>query len=372
MSLYIRNIKQIFQNLVSLYGNFIHWNISKILVFLYENIAGFILSLPFVGVIVYQYFSDYNKLGFASSIDEFMLGNIGNIIITMISFLVILVIFICTYTYGNFLMMNVYKSYLNGDRLPYRENLYFSWKHFRTYMGILGWASLYVLAPIVVCMIFIIPMGLLAKNVPGSMTILVGIVSILVVIALIGWFVSLVIRLTFSSYGLLYDPEVGKTAKWYIDESFRLTKGKVWKIVFLALPFVFVLGIVAAISQSVEQNLTENRVYTALVEVQKQSGQDDHKLLEGFFSGDEADKDDFRKIENAFEPVKNDVNKAFLSAAFKYIDTKSTDKDGGIFMVIFTLFSFFFLEGITSMLYISIYRLLTTSESEKMDLSVRS
>lgn len=87
----------------------------------------------------------------------------------MILLLCIITIFICTYTYGNFLLQNVYKSYVIGEKLPYTKNLYFSWKHFRAYIGILGWSSLYVIAPIFVGFILIIPFGLALKASAGIM-----------------------------------------------------------------------------------------------------------------------------------------------------------------------------------------------------------
>lgn len=164
MQSYSTNFQKIFGNITLLYRNFFHWNISKIYIFLYANIVGFIVSLPFVGVIIYQYFTSYSKLGLSVSTEEFLLSNIGTIIITVLLILCIATIFIATYTYGNFLLQNVYKSYLRGEKLPYTKNLYFSLKHFRAYMGILGWISLYLLAPIMTGFVLIVPFGIFAKT----------------------------------------------------------------------------------------------------------------------------------------------------------------------------------------------------------------
>lgn len=244
--IYLSNLKQIFGNVILLYKNFFHWNISKICIFLYANIMGFIVSLPFVGIILYQYFTSYSKLGFSVSAEEFLLGNIGTIVITVLALLCIVTIFICTYTYGNFLLQNVYKSYLSGEKLPYMKNLYFSGKHFRAYMGILGWISLYLLAPIIVGIVLIIPFGIFAKMSLGLSTLVIGGISLIIFIALLVWFIHLAIRLAFSYYILLYSEEVMK-AKIYIDESFQLTKKKVWKIIFLILPFIIIIGIIAGL-----------------------------------------------------------------------------------------------------------------------------
>ncbi|MDD5376692.1 MAG: hypothetical protein PHH16_01105 [Candidatus Gracilibacteria bacterium] len=365
MQSYITHMKQISGNIILLYRNFLHWNISKICIFLYANIVGFIASLPFVGIIVYQYFTSYSKLGLSTSAEEFLLGNIGTIAITVLVFLCIVTIFICTYTYGNFLLQNVYKSYLMGEKLPYTKNLYFSGKHFRAYTGILGWISLYLLAPILIGIILIVPFGILAKTSLGLSTLVIGGISLMIFIALLVWFLYLAIRLIFSYYILLYSEEVTK-AKVYIDESFRLTKKKVWKIIFLILPFLIVIGILASILQTGEEIFSGNRTYDALIGIQSKSGQDDHKLLEGFFNGNDDDRATFGDIEKAFPPTKDTINKDFFSASLSYIDTKSIDPDWWIFSSIFMIFSFLVFEGLASMAYLTTYRIITGKNNEDL------
>lgn len=354
MQAYTANLKQISGNILLLYRNFLHWNLSKVLIFLYANITGFVTSLPFVGIIVYQYLSVYSKLGVSMDPEEFLLGNMGTVTITVLVFLGILTIFICTYTYGNFLLQNVYKSYLAGEKLPYTANLYFSWKHFRAYIGILGWISLYLLAPITIGLILIVPFGIFAKMSLGLSTFLVGGVSLTIFIALFVWLIALMIRLIFSSYILLYSEEVAK-AKMYIDESFRLTKRKVWKIIFLIFPFLFTLGVLAGSLQIGEEGLLKNRIHTKLLEIQSQSGQDDHKLLEGFFAGNENEKEEFGAIEKAFSPVNNGIDREFLSSSLPYLDTGAIDTNWWIFSSIFLLLSFLLFEGLPSMIYLSVY-----------------
>lgn len=269
-SSYADNLKRIFRNIVLLYGNFFHWNISKICIFVYANAMGLIVSLPFIGVIVYQYFRSYSKLGLSLGAEEFFLNNIGTVAVTAIMLLCMATVFVCTYTYGNFLMQNVYKSYLDGERLPYGKNLYFSGKYFRAYIGILGWISLYLLAPVITGLVLIVPFGILAKTTLGLSALAVGWVSLMLFIALIVWFLYLAVRLVFSYYILLYSPKVDK-AKTYIRESFRLTRGKVWKIVFLAFPFLLLIGAATILVQTGEEAISEDRVYHKLLEIQSQS-----------------------------------------------------------------------------------------------------
>ncbi len=76
---------------------------------------------------------------------------IGGIIIGLIIF----TIFTCLLSYGYYLNIRVYQSYIAGEKLAFRKNNY--WDRFRIlkFTGILGWASIYMLPP------FLILLGLL-------------------------------------------------------------------------------------------------------------------------------------------------------------------------------------------------------------------
>ena len=226
MSSYSSHFQNISNNIRLLYKNFFHWNISKVCIFLYANIMGFIVSIPFIGILVYQYLTTYSTLGISVSAEEFLLEHISAIIISILVLLCIVTIFICTYTYGNFLLQNVYKSYLDGTKLPYTKNLYFSFKHFKTYIGILGWISLYLLMPIIVVILLAIGFGITIRMGILPTNLVVGIITIALFIGLVGWFIYLALRLIFSYYNLLYSEKIN-TAKSYVNESLRLTKKRV-------------------------------------------------------------------------------------------------------------------------------------------------
>ena len=110
---YLANLKKIALNIILLYRNFPHWSLSKVIVFLYANIFALILSIPFVAIIVYQYFHTYSTLVFTGDYTTLLNDNFGSILITIGLLLIIATFFICTYTYGYFLMQNVYKHYLS-------------------------------------------------------------------------------------------------------------------------------------------------------------------------------------------------------------------------------------------------------------------
>lgn len=237
---YLSNLKQIGQDIILLYRNFIHWNISKILIFLYASIGGFILSLPFLGIFVYQYITVYSSLIVETNMPGFIAGHLVALSITILLIATIVTIFICAYSYSYFLIQNVYKSYLAGDRLPYRANLYFSWQHIRAYIGILGWIALYLLGPVAVFLVCMLIIGIIAAFNPGLPPFILGSISLVVSVVLFIWFVGLAIRLAFAYFELLYSETVEKS-KTYIDKSLILTKGKLWKIILLILPFFIII-----------------------------------------------------------------------------------------------------------------------------------
>lgn len=151
-----------------LYANFFHWNLSKIAIMLFAIVFGLLLSLPFIAGIV---LIGYSILGSASAdalsnfvnsgiLDPSLLStlteNIWKILSAVICFAVVIGIFSFTLTYTYVLMLNVYRGYLEGKKLPVRKNLYFSWQHLKKYLGVLGWTSLYILPPIVFAIIVLL------------------------------------------------------------------------------------------------------------------------------------------------------------------------------------------------------------------------
>ncbi|EKD44342.1 MAG: hypothetical protein ACD_71C00173G0002 [uncultured bacterium (gcode 4)] len=260
---YLSNLKHIGQDILLLYRNFIHWNLSKILIYLYANIAGFILSLPFLGIFIYQYITVYNSLMVETDMQTFMMGHFISVLISMLLIIIVVTIFICAYSYSYFLMQNVYKSYLAGEKLPYRDNLYFSWKHIRAYIGILGWISLYLLGPIAVFLIWMLIIGIIAAFNPGLPPFILGSITLVISIGLFIWFVALAIRLAFAYFELLYSENIEKS-KTYTDKSLVTTKGKVWKIILLILPFFLVIWLFAGLIGWGDAFLKAHPIYETL------------------------------------------------------------------------------------------------------------
>lgn len=161
MSSYIAGLKQIGQLLLLPYRNFLHWNLSKVVLFLYANISagvlsiplillGYLLARPIMAELKTEQIAQFVQAG---TIDPSIIGIVGNhigaILAIILLFVLVISLFIFTYTYSYFLIQRVHKGYTEGVRLPIRENWYFSWKHIKTFFGILGWTGLYLLIPFI-------------------------------------------------------------------------------------------------------------------------------------------------------------------------------------------------------------------------------
>jgi len=73
-------------------------------------------------------------------------------------------------------------------------------------------------------------------------------------------------------------------------------------------------------------------------------------------------------MENKFLPMENSINKEFLSRSIPYIDIKAIDNNWWIFTSIFVIFSFLVLEGLTSMIYLSIFRIIEGEKNKDTEL----
>lgn len=62
--------------------------------------------------------------------------------------------------------------------------------------------------------------------------------------------------------------------------------------------------------------------------------------------------------------MKDTIDRDFLSASISYIDVKSIDPHWWIFTSIFVAFSFLVLEGLTSMLYLSVYTVIAGNDKK--------
>lgn len=136
-------LKNIFSDILSLYKNFFHWNISKILIFFWSLILGFLSMLPIILIIfIYWYFSgwDQNELFSSSFWSDWVVNTL---------LYISKIIFLFFYLYGLLLLIHVSIQYIKGNKLGYSKNYYFDIRRIGKYIKLSLWNLLFFTVPFI-------------------------------------------------------------------------------------------------------------------------------------------------------------------------------------------------------------------------------
>lgn len=177
--LYGSDLKKTGGDVVLPYRHFVHWNVSKAVIFGYSLVAGLVFSLPFliaIGAVIFYALSFpageatealvSSKESISTTlVSAALFENFGKAALSVILFLFVLATFSIFATYGYYLLAHAYRGYFEGTETPLRSNAFFDWKRVWKFAGVLGWSSLYVLAPILVgAALFLVAILLFATN----------------------------------------------------------------------------------------------------------------------------------------------------------------------------------------------------------------
>ncbi len=156
---YLLSLELIGRDILTLYRNFWHWNLSKIVILGACTLLATLLSLPFIGIIwwlVTRLVGSLDTSVIARLMSEgtldpeslTLLMNHGWTLFGVIfASAMILGVFILLLSYGYFLLLRVYSSYLEGVRLPLRANIYWKPTYIAKFTTIFGWTTLAILIP---------------------------------------------------------------------------------------------------------------------------------------------------------------------------------------------------------------------------------
>lgn len=244
----------ILMDIVFLYKNFIHWNISKILISIWTMVLGIMVAAPVFVLAVLIWFIDPINWGelvqFILSWSDISYNIINKIaahpywLVLMLFVLVVGVfLFLLASSYSLFLHSNLALHYLKWKKLWFKKNLYFSRRFVVTFMSIICWNIMYLLAPIIIWVgvIFFI---YLFYNIGfiwfQTLSNLIAIITVILILSI----VYLVYRIMFGYVYLVKDHKKKKlhSGKSYLLESVKNTKGKsFWKFLFVSILFTLML-----------------------------------------------------------------------------------------------------------------------------------
>lgn len=297
-------LKNICSDIVFLYKNFIHWNISKLLILLGAFVVWVLLSLPFfilMWVLTLIDPIDWSSL-FASDINIYM--SIAQyiaihpfyILAEFILFVIGIALLFLWMSYSIILESNLYLHYFKKEKLAFKSNHYFDASKVYTYFGILGWIVLYLLLPLFVLVVIFLVLFLAFKFLFLPEVILSILLFIAFVICTL-WFLYLSYRLSFA-YLVYMDTshkEDIKKSKSYVKRSLALTSGKVFfKFLWVMIIFMILLAPLNILGSNIEGNINEIRNYfwykSGQIQIVDESDQFQYEYLQWVFSDNSDDE----------------------------------------------------------------------------------
>lgn len=356
-------IKNIFSDILFLYKNFIHWNLSKICINIASFLLGIVLALPFFLLLLFLMWIDplvWSDLlidggGFSPNFNIADISYNGYFFMFLEILLVLVwigVFFLGNY-YKSILTLYLNKYYLKREKLDIKKNLYLKKDVFFKYVKILSWQWLYLLIPFLFLLAGIILIKLIFvgdKMLSFSLYEMTpfSILALIVFLGFIFLLVFLVYRLFFTS--IIFVDWLGwkeeKSAKDIVKASFHFTKSfdtffslVISFVLFWALLFPFVSA-----STYLEKEETSLKTYFSLLTKQVK---------------EEITLEELEKLEN-YELSYDGENLDTLMKKMESIKNKE------MFLAIFIFLVF---GGYMDMVFYSFYRHYEEKEEKKSILS---
>jgi len=234
----------IFSNILFIYKNFFHFNLSKIIIFLVTilYIIAFFIPLLIVFATIF-YFLGMFDWGFNPYL---FLGNPYYMWFWLLFFFLGFLLYVIWYSYSQVLLTRLNLSYADREKLSISKNYYLDKKIFWAYLKLSLLLVLIFLLPIIIWVLWFIVLIIISWWITESLQIVNSGISnnitlgllILTVLSII-LFIYLSYKTAFSYIILVnnyYKKWEIKTPSYYIKKSFKFTK---WFKIFLK--FVLVL-----------------------------------------------------------------------------------------------------------------------------------
>ena len=141
----INLLKNIFADISMLYRNFLHFNLSKIVIYLVSLLYTVVLAIPFVLVFGLMYLYLVNT-GWLYSIWGNLFILIPSVLLAILGFFVLIIAF----SYNYVLLTRLNLEYLEWNKLSLWKNYYFNFGLFWTFLKTMLLNFLIVILPFIV------------------------------------------------------------------------------------------------------------------------------------------------------------------------------------------------------------------------------
>lgn len=275
-------IKRVFLDVFLLFKNFIHWNVSKIIIFVWSIILWFAFIVPLLIIFfIYTFFWDVNIWMLIAWLFSWKLlpDFLGNIILMLT-----VITYIITFSYSNILLTRVNNWYKDDKKLDFKKNEYYNIKKVVKYFNITLLNILILLIPVLIFVVLMWGLFLVWGSL-NEINILVNswamnyftIISFIFLIWSFIFLSYLFYRVIFS-YFLLSDDSFYKKEKnalSYIKESFNKTRKikKFFKFIVIIIIFIVLTAPINYIGKVFENNgniLNDYTTYLSLTDSQKE------------------------------------------------------------------------------------------------------
>ena len=386
---YVSDIRLVGRDAVKPYRHFVRWNVAKTAVFAYSYLLGLVLSLPFIGMAVavvwwaLTYPAGPNtqamlERGNAVVSWPTQIGvlaeNFGKIIVLAGLGIAMLTVFSVFVAYGWYLMSKVSEGYLRGGgpkgrdarrtgfgkiRAYFADLGCFDVARLRKYVAVLGRMSIPWLAPIGFWIAVCGTAGYLFVGKEDETSVyLLGTSTLLATLVGLVWLLVQMVRTGFATYALQADPEGDAPAKAYVEESRRITRGNVTRILLLFLPFAFLVGTAEAVLVGIDQSLARSRMYAQILKEYSRSGQgkSEAQFVSEFADGlDGESAEAFGEILKTGRTEGEGIREEFFQRAAPYLDRYQLDPNWKPYSVFFNLLAFLALDALFPMVFLSIF-----------------
>lgn len=236
---------KVYSDVLTVYKNFIHWNISKTIISIASFFFWILVALPFVllaFLIGYLSPIDWKSIIGAlymwNSVDVFILGEIFKNIVYF-AFIIFLMIFavLAFFLWNSYkypLISKLYLSYIDSEKRNFfKGNNYFSFKKLWKYTGILWWVSIYLLIPFLIFILLIVALVFIfgwldsvSAMMQHSMVNIFSIFTIIFFLISAILFFYIVYRTQFAFFSFIDEKyyDTYKKAKYYVKDSISITK----------------------------------------------------------------------------------------------------------------------------------------------------
>lgn len=243
----LKDLWIVFGNIALLYKNFIHWTISRLVIFITWVLLWFLLSIPFfILSIVFasidsiSWFNIAKSIAYTQGVSMELISAFSNnfwmFFLQIFLWLMLFFSFIFWIQYSTICIYNLNLNYIKWNKLNFWENYYFNFKKIYKYLKVISLISLFLLIPIVLFFVS----SFLVVNFYWPIELIV--IWLLLVAILV--FVYLIYRLAFSLIIFL--------ERWYenvstyeiVKKSFNVTK---W-FVFFKVALIYIICSLVLIS----------------------------------------------------------------------------------------------------------------------------